>query len=69
MFEGQNEVTFSKETACKLFSKFMGDLFGSPVKVTAIETDYKGVTIDFTEDIAEGKAAKSEETPVEADEV
>jgi len=50
MFEGHNEILFSKETAHKLFSKFMSNLFNSPTKVTDIETDYKGVKIEFTED-------------------
>ena len=69
MFEGENRVVFSKETANKLLSRFMSSLFNSPITVTGIEKDYKGLAIDFTEDIAEGKAAKSEKTPVETNEV
>ena len=49
MFEGHNEVLFSKETAHRLFSQFMSKLFNSPIKVTGIETDYKGVKVEFTE--------------------
>ena len=50
MYEGKNTITFSKETTLKFFSKFMSELFHSPIKVTDIEKDYKGVTIDFTKD-------------------
>ncbi len=58
-FVGENQITFSKETANVLFGSFMTGLFNSSIKVTCIESDYKGVTIDFTEDIAEGKASKA----------
>ena len=50
MYEGNNQITFSKETAHNFFSKFMTQLFHSPINDTGIEKDYKGVTIDFTKD-------------------
>ena len=60
MFEGENTVTFSKETAYKLFSNFLSTLLNSPIKVTGIETDYKGTTIDFTEETAKKEAKEKE---------
>ena len=48
MFEGENRVTFSKETAKKLLSEFLSNLFGNPIIVTEMESDYKGLTLDFT---------------------
>lgn len=47
--KGENEIVLSKETARRLFSKFVSDMFSSPIKITSIESDYKGVTIQFTE--------------------
>lgn len=68
MYEGNNQIMFSKETALKFFSKFMTELFHSPIKVTDIEKDYKGVTIDFTKDDEPSEKAKplekvDDETP------
>jgi len=60
MFEGENQITFSKETAYHLLSSFMTNLFNSPLKVTGIEKDYKGLTIDFTEAITKEKEDKEE---------
>ena len=60
MFEGENTVTFSKETAYKLFSKFLSTLLNSPIKITGIETDYKGTTINFTEETAKKEAKEKE---------
>lgn len=48
MYEGENTITFSKETFKKLLSKFMSELFHSPIEVTDTEQDYKGVKVDFT---------------------
>ena len=59
MFEGENQIVFSEETAKKIFSGFMSKFLNSPVVVTNLSSDYKGLTIDFTEDIAEGKAEKA----------
>lgn len=60
MFEGENRIVFSKETANSLLSSFMSNLFNSQIKVTDIEKDYKGLTIDFTEAIPEEKNEKAE---------
>ena len=48
MFEGENEIILSKETAKKLFGQFLSNLFHSPIKVTSMESDYKGLTLEFT---------------------
>ena len=62
MYEGSNEITFSKETINRLFSKFMSGLFSSPIKVTNVESDYKGLTVNFTaEDAASEKAKQATE--------
>ena len=50
MYEGNNQITLSIETAKKFLSNAMSGFFHSPIKVTDIEKDYKGVTIDFTKD-------------------
>ena len=69
MYEGNNTVTFSNETANRLFGKFMSGLFHSPIKITGIEKDYKGVTIDFTEDTEGCGNAKQPEEVIEESEV
>lgn len=58
MYEGNNQIMFSIETANKFISKFMTELFNSPIKVTDIEKDYKGLTIDFTKDDEPSENAK-----------
>lgn len=58
MYEGTNQILFSKETSMKFLGTFMSELFHSPIKVTGIENDYKGLTIDFTKDDESSENAK-----------
>ena len=58
MYEGENKITFSKETINKLFSKFMTGLFHAPITVTDMDTDYKGCSVEFTANTEAGEAAK-----------
>lgn len=72
MFEGENEIVLSKETAKKLFSQFLSNLFHSPITVTSMESDYKGLTLEFTVNTEAREAAKevvepSKESEVEAE--
>ncbi len=49
MWPDNNKISFSEETAKTLFSKFMSGFLKSPVKVTEISSDYKGLEIEFTD--------------------
>ena len=69
LFEGENEITLSKETAHRFFSKFVSDFLNSPIKVTNIESDYKGVTIKFTESFDEEKKEGAKEAEPETKEI
>jgi len=60
MFEGNNEVVFSKETTKKLFSRLMSTLFNHPIEVTDLSMDYKGVSVNFTEIIPLKKEEEKE---------
>ena len=48
MYEGYNEITFSKQTANSLFSKFFSEFFQTSVTVTDVGSDYSGIKIGFT---------------------
>lgn len=65
MYEGENKITFSKETINKLFSKFMTGIFHAPIIVTGMEMDYKGCSIEFTTDTAKDTVELKEEREVE----
>ena len=60
MYEGENQIVFSEETAKRVFSGFMSKFLNSPVVVTHLDSDYKGLTINFTDAIEVGKAEKAE---------
>jgi hypothetical protein len=49
MFEGKNTITLSNESARSFFSKYLTDKFGLAIKVEAVETNYKGLELTFTE--------------------
>ena len=56
-----NKISFSEETAKTLFSKFMSGFLSSPVKVTGISSDYKGLEIEFTDADVQPKKDLEEE--------
>ena len=70
MFEGENEIVLSKETAKKMLGQFLSNLFHSPIKVTSMESDYKGLTLEFTvsEEVNAGAAKEPKEKPKEESE-
>ena len=67
MFEGNNEVVFSKETTKKLFSRLMSNLFNQPIEVTDLSMDYKGVSVNFTEIIPLKKEEEKENENIKTD--
>ena len=48
MFEGDNEIKFSKGTAQKIVGEYLTKLFGVPVEVTRLETGAYSSTVDVT---------------------
>jgi len=48
MFEGNNEIKFSKVTAQKIVGEYLTKLFGVPIEVTALESGNYSSTIDVT---------------------
>ena len=60
MFEGNNEIKFSKGTAQKIVGEYLTKLFGVPIEVTALEISSYSATIDVTFN----EVTKSETVPV-----
>ncbi len=51
MFEGKNEIKFSKITAQKIIGKYLTELFGVPIEVISVDTgSYKeSIDVEFNE--------------------
>jgi len=48
MFEGKNEIKFSKKTAETIIGQYLTKLFGVPIEVTKLETGSYSSTVDVT---------------------
>jgi len=70
VFEGSNEITFSKETAISIMAQTLSDMFNTPVEVTALNVTYAGyLEIKFRPPKPEKKEMLAEDPPEPDEEV
>ena len=66
MFEGKNEIKFSKKTAETIIGQYLTKLFGVPIEVTKLETGSYSATVDVTFEEVRNPETKGETDTVKA---